>query len=120
MPLLTTAEQAEAAADVRRLILASGQQAQVLRKQSGENLFGHDDENYIEAEQIAIEFCPTPPEQLSGGIDATASALPEVELSAQIRLKINGQLYRVQTYKPERLFGILTHQTLELVRLNER
>lgn len=120
MSLLTAAEQAEAAADVRRLIEASGQQAQVLRRQPGENLFGHDDESYIEAEQIPIELCPTPPEQLPGGIDATASALPEAELSAQIRLKINEQLYRVQTVMPERLFGIVTHLTIELVRLNER
>jgi hypothetical protein len=63
---------------------------------------------------------PTPPADLAGKIDATASVLPDADIRAEDRLEINGVMFRIQTVTPESLFGIVTHQRLELVRLHGR
>ncbi len=48
MSLLTDNEKIQAAEDVRDLILASGQEAVLLRSQPGERLYGSDDATYTE------------------------------------------------------------------------
>lgn len=76
MSLLTDREKQNAAADVQAMILASGQEAKLLRRSAGENLYGHDDEQFAEVGTIPVEVNETPPEALPGGIDAMASVLP--------------------------------------------
>ncbi len=70
--LLNDRERAEAVADVARLILSSGQTARVLRVVPGERLYGTDDAEYAEISVIPLELNETPPEELSGKIDALA------------------------------------------------
>ena len=118
--MLTELEKKRAAADVRALILASGQTGRLLRAEAGERLFGADEISFIEVCSLPLEQVPTPPSDLSGKIDATASVLPDADIRAEDRLDIGGQIFRIQTVKPERLFGALTHQTLELAALHGR
>ncbi len=73
--LLTDRERAEAVADVARLILASGQTAKVQRMVPGERLYGSDDATYSDIAVIPLELDETPPEELSGKIDAVANVL---------------------------------------------
>lgn len=119
MPLLTDKEKAQSAADVRELILASGQQATLSRCAPGEQLFGHEDEAFAEVGTLPVELNRTPPDRLPGDIDAVASARPEADVRAQDRLEIEGETYRVQTVVAERLFGVLTHKVLRLVRIHD-
>lgn len=117
-PLLSSAEQAEAAAQVRELITSSGQTAVLLRKQEGENLYGTDEAQFAETCAFPLELKQTPPADLAKKIDATASVLPELDVRATDRVRSAGIEYRVQTVVEESLFGVVTHKTLELVRLN--
>jgi len=118
MTLLSSAEKKEAAWEVRRLILASGQEAMLLRKVTHEDLYGSDDATYEEVGAFPFEFVKTPPEELSQNIDATACVLPELQIGAEDRLRINGEKYRVQTVEEQRLFGVTTHKDLKLVRIH--
>ena len=118
MSLLTDREKQAAAADVRAIILASGQVAQLLHRSAGENLYGHDDEQFVEAETIPVEVKQTPPEALPGGIDAMASVLPETDIHAEDRLAINAETFRIQTVEEENMFGVVTHKALKLVRIH--
>ena len=113
-------EKAEVVAEVRRLILASGQTARLLRLDPGENLFGHDEENYVEVETIPLELNCTPPDDLTGGIDALASVLPEAAVEAEKRLRVGEEMFRIQNVVEEHLFGVITHKTLRLVRIHGR
>jgi hypothetical protein len=116
--LLTATEGAEAAADVRELILAAGQEAVVLRRVSGEGLYGADDADFTEIGVVPIEIVTTPAEDLAKSIDATASVLPEADVRLEDRVRVGPLEYRVQTVVEERLFGVTTHLALELVRLH--
>lgn len=120
MPLLSDREQAEAVAEVRRMILASGQTAQLLRAEPGENLFGHDDEAFVEGETIPIELNATPPDDLPGNIDAVASVLSEAPVQVEQRLKVGEETFRIQNVVEEHLFGVITHKTLRLVKIHGR
>lgn len=117
-PLLSSAEQAQAAAQVRELITSSGQAAVLLRKQEGENLYGTDEGQFAEVCSFPLELNQTPPTDLAKRIDAAASVLPELDVRATDRVRSAGTEYRVQTVVNELLFGVVTHKTLELVRLN--
>ncbi len=117
-PLLSSAEQAQAAAQVQELIISSGQTAVLLRKQEGENLYGTDEGQFAELCSFPLEMNRTPPAELAKRIDATASVLPELDVRATDRVRAAGVEYRVQTVVEESLFGVVTHKTLELVRLN--
>ena len=117
-PLLSSAEQAQAAAQVWELILSSGQTGILLRKQEGENLYGTDESQFTEVCSFPLELNRTPPADLAKKIDATASVLPELDIRATDRVRSVGIEYRVQTVVDESLFGVVTHKTLELVRLN--
>jgi len=116
--LLTDKEKAQSAADVRAMILASGQLATLSRCDPGEKLFGHEDETFVEVGAISVELNRTPPVDLPGDIDAVASALPEADARSQDRLELDGESYRVQTVVEEHLFGIVTHKTLRLVKVH--
>ena len=118
--MLTDLEKSQAAADVRALILASGQTGRLLRAQPGERLFGSDEATFAEIGQFPLELVRTPPEDISRSIDATASVLPELDVRAEDRIEVNGTTYRVQTIEEQRLFGVLTHKSLKLVLLNGR
>lgn len=118
--MLSEWEKNQAASVVQRLIRASGQTGRLLRAQAGERLFGSDEATFVEICTLPLELVPTPPADLVGKIDATASVLPGADVRAEDRLEIAGITYRVQTVKPESLFGIVTHQHLELVRLHGR
>lgn len=120
MPLLSNREQVEVVAEIRRLILGSGQTARLLRLDPGENLFGHDEEKFVEVGTIAIELNSTPPDDLPGGIDALASVLPEATVEAAQRLKVGEETFRIQNVVEEHLFGVITHKTLRLVRIHGR
>ena len=118
--MLTEYEKTQAASVVQRLIRASGQTARLLRAQVGERLFGSDEVIFAEICTLPLELVLTPPADLSGKIDATASVLPGVDVRAEDRLEIGGVMFRVQIVKPEFLFGAQTHQALELVRIHGR
>ena len=118
MTLLTEREKAESVEDVRRMILATGQVAALSRCNPGENLFGHEDETFVEVGTIPVELNRTPPVDLPGDIDAVVSALPEADARDQDRLELDGETYRVQTVVEERLFGAVTHKALRLVKVH--
>ena len=61
MRLLSDVEKAAAAADVRELITSSGQTATLLRKQTGENLYGSDEGDFVEVCTFPLELSETPP-----------------------------------------------------------
>ena len=119
MTLLTGREKAQSKEDVRRMIIASGQEAALSRCDPGENLFGHEDETFVEVGTIHVEMNRTPPDDLPGDIDAVASALPEADVRAEDRLEIESETYRVQTVIEERLFGAVTHKALRLVKIHD-
>ena len=119
MSLLTDREKARSVADVRAMILASGQQANLSRCDPGEKLFGHEDETFVEVGTIPVELGRTPPVDLPGDIDAVASVLPEADARARDRLELDGETYRVQTVIEERLFGAFTHKALRLVKVHD-
>jgi len=118
MSLLSGPECNAAVSDVRALICASGQEASVLRREAGENLFGHDAEAFAEAGAIPLELNRTPPEDLPGGIGALASVLPEADVQTEDRLAIEDAVFRVQTVERENLFGVVTHKVLKLVQIH--
>ena len=118
MSLLTASEKAAAAADIREQILASGQVAVVLREVAAERLYGSDDAPYAEIASVPVEVDFTPWKDLRGTIDGTASVLPHADVRGNDRLRIGEDDFRVQTVKEHRLFGILTHKVVELVRLH--
>ena len=118
MTILTDSEKAITAEDVRELILASGQSAVLLRKQTGENLYGSDEGEFSEVCTFALELTATPPPDLAKRADALASVLPELDVRVEDRVRFEGCNYRVQTVVPQSLFGALTHKVLELVRLH--
>ena len=118
MTLVSESERAQAVADVRAIILAAGQEAQVSRPVAGERLYGTDAAEYAPVGTIPLECVPTPPEELSQKIDGTAHALPDADVQPQDRLLLNGVTYRVQAIRPERWFGVVTHQVVSLVRIH--
>lgn len=117
MALMSESEKAAAAADVRELIESSGQDATLLRVTSGERLYGSDDEAFVEVSTFKLEFVPTPQEDIADNVDATASVLADLDIRSEDRIKVGGDNFRVQTVVDESLFGVITHKTLELVRL---
>lgn len=117
MNCVSEAEQRQAVADVRAIILAAGQQALVSRPAPGERLYGADDAPYVAVGAIPVECVPTPPEELAQKIDGTAHVLPEAEVRVQDRLQLGDVYYRVQAIREERWFGVVTHQVLSLVRM---
>ncbi len=113
-------ERTEAAADVARLVLSSGQTAMVQRIVPGERLYGSDDETYSDIAEIPLELSETPPEELSDKIDAVASVLPDADVLGEDRLVVDGRTYRIQSVKEAHFFGAITHKILKLVSLYER
>ena len=69
--ILTDSEKASAAAEVGSLITASGRTATLLRKQSGEVLYGSDEGEFTEVCTFALELCETPAADIAqtGGCD---------------------------------------------------
>ena len=118
MSIISRQEYDQAIADVRAIILAAGQDAHVSRPVTGEQLYGTDEAEYALVGTIPLECVPTPPEELSQKIDGTAHALPDADIRVQDRLTIDGVSYRVQAIRPERWFGVVTHQVLSLVRVH--
>ncbi|MHB9037895.1 MAG: hypothetical protein ACYC64_14655 [Armatimonadota bacterium] len=115
---MSDSEKAAAAGDVRELIESCGQEAVLLRKQSGEQLYGSDDESFVDVCAFKLEFVRTPPEDIANKIDATASVLPELDVRSEDRVSVGSDSFRVQTVVDELLFGVVTHKTLKLVRLH--
>ena len=118
MSLLTGAEKESSAAQIRELILASDQEAVVLRCVPGERLYGSDDQVYAEIGPIRLEMVRTPPEDLNKNIDATACVLPDADVHPTDRLRIGDTTYRLQTLEEENLFGVVTHKVLKLVAIH--
>ncbi len=118
MSLLSDVERQSAAADVRELIESSGQTATLLRKQTGEVLYGSDEGEFVEVCAFALELSATPPKDLAKQVDGLASVLPELDVRVEDRVRFSGFDYRVQTVVPQSLFGVITHKVLELVMLH--
>ena len=118
--MLTEREKTQAAAEVRALILASGQSGKLLRAETGERLFGSDEVPFVEICSFPLELVRTTPEDLSRSIDATASVLPELDARVEDRVVTGTLSYRIQTVEEQRLFGVLTHKTFKLVLLHGR
>ena len=118
--LLTDREKEQAVKDVRELIVSSGVTATVLRIVPGENLYGSDDQEYSPIGSIPVEIVHTPPEDLAGKIDATISVLPEADVLPEDRLQIETVTYRIQTLEEEHFFGVITHQSIKLVKIHGR
>lgn len=118
MRLLSDVEKAAAAADVRELITSSGHTAILLRKQTGENLYGSDEGEFAEVCSFPLELSETPPKDLAKQADALASVLPELDVRVEDRVRFASRDFRVQTVSPQSLFGVLTHKVLELVKLH--
>lgn len=93
--LLNDRERAEAVTDVARLILSSGQTARILRVVPGERLYGTDDAEYTEISVIPLELNETPPEELSGKIDALACVLPDADVQGEDRLAADWETYQI-------------------------
>jgi hypothetical protein len=118
--LMTDRERTQAVADVARLILASGQTAAVQRIVPGERLYGSDDATYSDLTEIPLELDETPPEELSGKIDAVANVLPDADVLGEDRLVSDSGTYKIQSVEPAHFFGAVTHKILQLVKLNGR
>ncbi len=118
MTILTDSEKSIAVSEVRDLIMASGQTATLLRKQTGENLYGSDEGEFAEICTFPLELSETAPKDLAKQADALASVLPELDVRVEDRVHIQGRDFRVQTVAPQSLFGVLTHKVLELVILH--
>ena len=117
--LLTSTEQALAVEDVRALILAAGQTAVLLRAASGERLFGSDDAPFEPVlASFPLEVVVSPSKSLAPGQEAAGYVLPDLDVRKEDRIAIWGETYRVQTVRQENLFGQITHQVLDLVRLH--
>lgn len=126
MAILTDAEKAAAVADVREMILAAGQRGRrLVPPASGERLYGSDEQEYEDAGEVTFEFVPTPAETLTKlGADAVVSMLPDqaVEVNDRLRFEGDGALhlgtdvFRVITVVEERLFGVVTHRSVHLVK----
>jgi len=86
----------------------------------GERLYGTDDAEYAEASLIPLELNETPPEELSGKIDALACVLPDTDVQGEDRLATGRETYRIQSVEEEHFFGTITHKKLQLVKLNGR
>ena len=118
--LLTERERVQAVADVARLILASGQTAMVQRMVPGERLYGSDDATYSDIGEIPLELDETPPEELTGKIDAVADVLPDADVLGEDRLVTDSGTYKIQSVEPAHFFGAVTHKILQLVKLHGR
>ena len=118
--LLSDREKQEAVGDVARMILAANRIVMVQRKSTAENLFGSDDQIFTDVCQEPIEIDEEPPIELSGKVDAVGSVLPDADVLAEDRIALSSTTYRVQAVHEEYLFGVKTHKTLHLVKLNER
>ena len=118
--LLTDKEKAAAVNDVAELISASGLTATVQRISSGERLYGSDDETYSDVAAIPVELNETPPVELSGKIDALAYVLMDADIRCEDRFKVGEVVYKIQTIEEERFFGVVTHKSLQLVKLHGR
>jgi len=118
--LLSPAECEAAAADVRSLIVASGQTAELRRAVEAERLYGSDPEATGVIATIPIELDLEPPIDLGHKIDARASVLPDVVVRPENQLVAGGVPYRVQSVCEIHLFGVVTHKVLHLVRLHGR
>jgi hypothetical protein len=118
--LLTERERAAAVSDVVRLILASGQTAVVQRIVPGERLYGSDDATYSDIGEIPLELDETPPEELTGKIDAIADVLPDADVLGEDRLVTESGTYKIQSVEPAHFFGAVTHKILQLVKLHGR
>ena len=118
MSLLSDPEKDAAAGDVRELILACGQEAALLRAVPGERLYGSDDASFTEVETFPLEFIETPPEDLANKIDAMACVLPALDVRPEDRVRSGADVFRGQTVVAERLFGVVTHKVLKLVRIH--
>lgn len=118
MTLLSDPEKIRAADDVKELILASGQEAMLLRAVPGERLYGSDDAAFEEVGTFSLEFVETPPEDLNNKIDAVACVLPVQDVRPEDRVQTGEDAFRIQTVEEERLFGVITHKVIKLVRLH--
>lgn len=118
MAILTDPEKTSAAAEVRELITASGQEAALLRKQPDESLYGNDDGAFGEVCRFPLEFSETPQEYLAKAIDGSACVLPDLDARVEDRVRFAGVDYRVQTVAEQSLFGVITHKVLELVKVH--
>jgi hypothetical protein len=126
MAILSDAEKAAAVADVREMILAAGQKGhRLVPPTTGEHLYGSDEEDYMDAGEFAYEFVPTPQETLKAmGADAVVSVLPEQEVRVNDRVTFEGggathlgtDTFKVLTVVEERLFEVVTHKTVQLVK----
>ncbi len=125
MGLLTDTVKAAAVADVRAMILAAGQTGHRLVPPTGvERLYGSDEQEYVDAGAFPYEFVPQPQERLKAmGADAVISVLPEQVIEQNDRVTFEGvgethlgtNTFEVLTVVEERLFGALTHKTVQLV-----
>ncbi len=78
------------------------------------------DMKYTEISVIPLELNETPPEELSGKIDALACVLPDADVQGEDRLAADWETYRIQSVEEEHFFGTVTHKNLQLVKLNGR
>ena len=118
MTLLSEADQQQTAVAVQELIRAAGQWAEAFRKSERPSVYGE----AMSLESIGmlpIEFQGTPATDLGKHIDAMVHVLPDADIHPEDQLVIHQQRYRVHTMIPQRLFGVNTHWTLQLVRLYE-
>jgi hypothetical protein len=118
MTILTDPEKTSASAEVRELITASGQEAALLRKNSDEELYGSDDGEFSEVCLFPLEFTETPQDDLSKAVDGSACVLPDLDVRLEDRVRFSGVDYRVQTIAEQSLFGVITHNVLELVKVH--
>ena len=126
MAILTQAEKAAVVSDVREMILAAGQRGRrLVPPASGERLYGSDDQAYEDAGEITIEFVPKPHETLKAlGADAVISVLPDQVIEPNDRIRFEGDggihlgtdTFKVLTVVEERLFGVVTHKSMHLVK----
>lgn len=118
MGLISDSEMTMAASDVRELITSSDQTATLLRRQDDENLYGSDDGEFVEVCVFPLELTWSPSKYITNNADGLACVLPELDVRAEDRVRIDGCDFRVQTVVSQPLFGVITHTVIELVKLH--
>ena len=118
--LLNRQEQMDAVRDVRELIMAGGSTAKWLRPASGPRLYARDECPFTELGELIVELNEKPRTELNQKLDAIGSILPDVAIREEDVLEIGQRRFRIQAIKEERLFEIVTHLRVDLVRVHGR
>jgi hypothetical protein len=117
---VTSSNRANAVADVRALIEASGLVAELHRRTAGlKSRFGEEDSTYSDTGiRFPFEWRPKPKEKVSGDTaDAEIHVLPGLDIREEDRVRHAGTDWKALNVVEENLFGAVTHKLVRLARV---